>query len=111
MPAGRLTHAIVRAAGRVPGLKRVPLMTLIAIGEIALLAHDHLSRLTPQERRRLMHLLRIAKGRPSHLRPDERNELAALVAKAEPRLFMSAVADRFSPVPGTGRFVRGRSKN
>jgi enhancing lycopene biosynthesis protein 2 len=82
-------------------------MTLIALGEVALLAHNHLGRLSPQERRRLMELMRIAKGRPSHLRPAEREELSALVAKAEPRLFAAAVADKLSPFPGTGRIIRG----
>jgi len=81
-------------------------MKLIAIGEIALLARNHLSRLSPKERRRMMELLRIAKGRPSHLAPAERGELAALVAKAEPWLFASIVADKLSPVPGTGRVFR-----
>jgi hypothetical protein len=94
---------IGRAATRVPGLKRLPVMKLLAIGEIALLARDHVRRLDPSERRRLVALVR--KGR--HLAADEREELAELVAKAEPRRFAGLVADKLSPVPLPRRLVNG----
>ena len=94
---------IGRAATRVPGLKRLPVMKLLAIGEIALLARDHVRRLDPVERRRLVALVR--KGR--HLAADEREELAQLVAKAEPRRFAGLVADKLSPVPLPRRLVNG----
>jgi hypothetical protein len=96
-----------RLLSRVPGLKRLPLFKLLAIGEIALLGWRHAARLTPQERMRLLQLLRIGRGRRRNLGPDERQELAALVAKAEPRRFVGAAADRLSPVPLPRRIVNG----
>lgn len=102
-----LTRAVAHGAGRVPGLRRLPILKLLAIGEIALLARTHISKLTPDERRRFVELLREGRGRPSNLSASEREELEALVAKAEPRLFAGMVADKLSPVPLPRRFVRG----
>jgi hypothetical protein len=92
---------------RVPGLRRLPVLKLLAIAEIALLARDHLGRLAPDERRRLLTLVR--KGR-SHLSEDERAELAVLVAKAEPRRFAGAAVDKLSPVPLPHRLLYGRDR-
>jgi hypothetical protein len=110
MPRGAATHALAHAAGRVPGLKRLPMLKLLALAEIALLARDHLGKLEPGERRRLLRLVRQGHGRPSHLSDAEREELARLVAKAEPRLFAGLMVDRLSPVPLPGRIVHGRSR-
>jgi hypothetical protein len=107
MPGRITTHAIGRIAGRVPGLKRLPMLKVLAVGEIALLARDHALRLTGEERRRLVELIREGRGRARNLRPAEREELSALVAKAEPRLFAGLVADKLSPVPLPKRLVRG----
>jgi hypothetical protein len=93
---------------RIPGLKRLPVMKLIAIGEVALLARSHAMRLSGDERRRLIALVRKGRGRRSRLSDAEREELSKLVAKAEPRLFAGAVADKLSPVPLPRRLVRGR---
>ena len=90
-----------------PGLRRLPVFKLISIAEIGLLARDHVLRLTPQERRRLLELIRDARGRPSHLTGAERNELAELVARLEPRRLAGEAADRISPVPLPRRVVRG----
>ena len=98
---------IGRAATRVPGLKRLPVMKLLAIGEIALLARTHASMLSLQERRRLVALVRQGRGRARNLGAEEREELAALVAKAEPRRFAGLVADKLSPVPLPRRLVNG----
>lgn len=106
-----LPRTMLRAAGRVPGLRRLPVMKLLAIAEIALLARDHVSKLEPAERRRLIELLRLGRGRTSTLSPAEREELAGLVAKAEPRLFAGLAADKLSPVPLPHRFVHGRSRS
>jgi hypothetical protein len=92
---------------RVPGLRRLPMLKLLAIAEIALLARDHFGRLEPQERRRLIELVRKSRGRSTGLEEDERAELGALVAKAEPRLFAGLAADRLSPVPLPRRIVHG----
>ena len=86
------------------------MLKLIAIGEIALLARTHAAKLTPDERRRLIALVRKGRGRRTRLSLDERDKLARLVAKAEPRLFAGAVADKLSPVPLPRRLVRGRRR-
>jgi hypothetical protein len=88
-------------------LRRLPLFKLLAIGEIVLLARRHLSRLTPDERRRFVELMRAGRGRRRNLPEPERDELADLVAKADPRLFAGAVAQKLSPVPLPRRVVQG----
>jgi hypothetical protein len=101
-------RVLSHGAARVPGLRRLPVMKLLAIGEIALLVRTHASLLDPTERRRLLALVRKGRGRPRNLAPDEREELAGLVAKAEPRRFAGLVADKLSPVPLPRRMVEGR---
>ena len=100
-------RVIGRGASRVPGLKRLPVMKVLALGEIALLARDHARLLEPAERRRLLELVRHGRGRPSNLSPAEREELAELVARAEPRRFAGLAADKLSPVPLPRRVVEG----
>jgi hypothetical protein len=103
-----MSHRLLgRVAGRVPGLRRLPIFKLLAIAEIALLARDHVSRLSPEDRRRLLDLVRKGKGRKRNLSEDEREELSTLVAKAEPRRFAGLAADRLSPVPLPRRIVEG----
>jgi hypothetical protein len=85
-------------------------MRLLAVGEVALLARDHIEKLEPRERRRLVVLLGRGRGRASNLTKRERAELAKLIAKAEPRLFAGMAADKLSPVPLPNRVVRGERK-
>ena len=101
---------IQTAARRVPGLRNLPVARLLAVAEIALLAHDHVTRLEPDERRRIFDLVRIGHGRPRNLSPSERDELHDLVAKAEPRLFAGLAAEKLSPVKLPKRLVEGRRK-
>ncbi|MDQ6732082.1 MAG: hypothetical protein M3022_17790 [Actinomycetota bacterium] len=103
-----ITRSLGRAATHVPGLRQLPVFKLISIAEVGLLARDHLLRLSPAERRRLIGLVRIARGRPSHLSAADREELAELVAKLEPRLLAGEAVDRISPVSLPKRFTRGR---
>ena len=103
-------NGLVRGVRRIPGLKRLPVLKLLAAGEIALLARSHVAQLEPPERRRFLDLLRKGHGRPKNLSAAERDELSALVAKAEPRLFAGLAADRLSPVPLPRRVVRGPKK-
>jgi hypothetical protein len=110
MQRGLLTIAISKTAGHVPGLKRIPVLKLLAFAEVALLAREHFTKLEPSERRRLIQLVRRGRGRSSNLTESERDELATLVAKAEPRLFAGTAADKFSPIPLPGLVVRGRAK-
>ncbi len=99
-----------RTAGKVPGLKRIPVARLIVIGEVAMLARAHFERLEPDERRRLVTLMSRAHGRRRNLSDRDRAEFAALTAKLDPRLFAGLVAERFSPVPLPQRVVRGRPR-
>jgi hypothetical protein len=103
-----LTHkAIAGGAGRVPGLRRLPIYKLIAVGEVALLARSHIARLTPEERHRFVRLLRVAHGRPRNLSAADRTELERLIAKTEPRLFAGHAVNRLSPVPLPRRILFG----
>ncbi len=101
---------LIKAARRVPGLKRLPVATLLDAGEIALLAREHVGRLDPVERRRFVDLIRRGHGHSRNLTASERAELASLVAKANPRLFVGLAADKLSPVPLPRRLVRGKRK-
>ncbi len=93
-----------------PGLKRLPMLKLLAIGEIVLLAREHIERLEPHERRRLIELVRRGRGRTRNLNKGERVELAALIDKADARLFVGLAADKLSPVRLPRRVVRGPAK-
>lgn len=101
---GRVTTRLI---SRLPGLRRLPMFKLLALAEVAMLARDHLGRLTPAERRRLVELVRTGRGRGSNLPAPQRDELTALLAKVDPRLFAGMAADKLSPVPLPRRFVEG----
>lgn len=107
MARSLITRSLGQVATRVPGLRRLPVFRLISIAEVGLMARDHVLALTPAERRRLLELIRVARGRPSTLRSSDRDELAELVAKMEPRRLAAEAAERISPVPLPKRIVRG----
>lgn len=88
--------------------RAVPLARLVLAAKIVLLARQHWHRLEPVERRRLLTLVRQTHGRRRNLAVHERDEMARLIAKADPRLFATLVAQRFSPVPLPAWMVRGR---
>jgi hypothetical protein len=100
----------MRVPPGIRSLRRLPVAKLLAVAEIVSLAHDHLARLEPHERRRVIELLRLGRGRPSHLSARQRAELQMLVAKADPRLFAGLVADKLSPVKLPKRVVRGKRR-
>jgi hypothetical protein len=102
-----ITRTLGRTVERVPGFRRIPVVKLLSAGEIALLAREHLMRLTPAERRRLVVLVRVGRGRRSRLTESERDELEALLAKVQPRLLVGEAVDRLSPVPLPRRLVYG----
>ena len=58
---------------------------LLAVAEVAVALRDHLGRLEPDERRRLVQIVRESKGRPSNLSNRERKELRRILDKVEPR--------------------------
>lgn len=110
MASGFVTRSFARAATHFPGIRRIPVLRLLAIAEVGMLAHDHLVHLAPEERRRLFHLVRVAHGRPSSLSNSERTELSGLVARLEPRLLAEEAAEKLSPVPLPKRLLRGPGK-
>lgn len=79
-----------------PALKKIPVARLILLGELLLLAREHMRKLEPQERRRLVVLVRRGRGRPRNLSDRERRELHRLVEKAEPRLFVGSAVKRLT---------------
>ena len=48
-----LSQGLPHVVGRIPGLKRLPVFKLLAIGELALVARRHLQHLDAGQRRRL----------------------------------------------------------
>lgn len=87
--------------------KGIPIARMLVVAEIAAMAWAHLAKLDGAQRRRALTLLLGSRGRPSRLSEDERGELAALVAAAEPRLLLGSVARRLSPLPVPKRVLYG----
>ncbi len=108
MPVSPLARRADSVARHIPGLRRLPVMYLLIAGEILMLLRNHIERLEPRERRRLLTLLRSARGRPSNLSDRERKEFSRLIAKAEPMLFAASAASKLSPVKVPKRVLRGR---
>lgn len=88
----------------------MPVLKLFVAAELALLARDHIMRLDRQERRRLVELARIGRGRRRNLSDAEREELAALMARIEPRLLAGHAVHKLSPLPLPRRLVYGPRK-
>jgi hypothetical protein len=93
-----MSVAVARAAQRLPGLKRLPLARLVLLAEVALLAKTHYEMLTPTERRRLVTLIRDARGMPRNLSERDQRELRKLVAKVEPKAFATEAVQKFTPL-------------
>ncbi|HEV7175776.1 MAG TPA: hypothetical protein VGN29_09800 [Solirubrobacteraceae bacterium] len=111
MASGLINWTVGRAARGVPGLRRLPVLKLLAAAELALLARDHVLLLDRGERRRLFELVRIGRGRRRNLSEPERDELTDLVAKMEPRLLAGHAVNKLSPVPIPRRLVYGPRKS
>jgi hypothetical protein len=86
----------------------VPVVALLSAAEIAKLMGRHVSKLQPEERRRLLALVAKARRGTGSLSGSERRELSALVAKLDPRVFVGSAANHFSPVPVPKRLLYGR---
>ncbi len=110
MPSGFVNRSIGRATGHVPGLKRLPVAKLLVVAELTLVAHDHLVRLSPRERRRLIALVRIGHGRRSRLTEAERLELEELLTKLQARGFFGDAVGRLSPLPLPRRILYGPAR-
>jgi hypothetical protein len=95
MPGPVSKRTLVRA--RI--LRKIPLVRLVAVAEVIVLANEHVHKLEPQERRRLLELVKRGRAMPSHLSPRERRELTALLAKAEPKQFVSRAVLKITGIP------------
>jgi hypothetical protein len=104
---GFVTRSLARATEHVPGFRRIPVVKLLSAAEVALLAREHVMRLSPAERRRVAVLVRVGRGRRSRLTESEQDELQALLAKLEPRLLMGEAVDKLSPLPLPRRLLYG----
>jgi hypothetical protein len=107
MPSGLVTRTAGKVANHVPGVRRVPVMQLLTVAELALVTRDHLMRLTPEERHRLVRLVRVGHGRTARLTAAERRELEDIVAKLEPRQIVGEAVSKLSPVPLPRRLTHG----
>lgn len=87
------------------------MLRLLAAAEVVLLAREHAMRLNRDERRRLVELIRTGRGRRRNLSEAERDELAALIAKVEPRLLVGQAVEKLSPLPLPRRLVYGSRKH
>jgi hypothetical protein len=105
-----ITRAVARATKRIPALRAVPVLKLLAIAEIVLLIRDHVARLEPHERRRLIELVKLGRGRKRNLSEAEQAELADLLAKTEPRALAGEAVEKLSPVALPRRLVYGRKR-
>jgi hypothetical protein len=99
-----LRHGLPHAATRVPGLRRLPVLKLLAIGDVASVGRRHLQHLDEKERARLATLLRRGLGTS----PAERREVRRLLDKLDVRAFAGSVADRLSPLPLPKRLTGAR---
>ena len=86
-------------------------MRLLLLGEVLMLARTHVEQLTPSERRRLVLLLREAKGRRARSANAEHDELQELIAKVAPGVFAMTAARKLSPVPLPRRLVEVPLRN
>jgi hypothetical protein len=85
-------------------------LKLLSAAELALLAHEHVTRLDRQERRRLVELVRTGRGRRRNLSDAERKELSMLLERLEPRQLAGHAVTKLSPLPLPRRLVYGRRK-
>jgi tellurite resistance protein len=66
---------------------------LLAAAEVVVAVRDHITdRLSPNERRRIVEIVRSSRGRPSNLSDRERKELQTLIGKVEPAALAKQVA-------------------
>jgi hypothetical protein len=103
-----LKRAAARGSARLPGLRQIPLLKLLAIAEVLLMVRGHVAKLEPHERRRLAELVRLGRGRKRNLTARQQTELADLLEKAEARQLLGTAVHKLSPVPIPRRLLEGR---
>jgi hypothetical protein len=67
---------------------------LLTLAEVAVLVKEHLDRLDPKERQRLVEIVRSSKGRPANVSDRERAEIKAMVDKIGPAELARGVAGK-----------------
>ena len=72
--------------------------------EVALMARGHFAKLNGAQRRRL---LALGDDESAELTSEAAQELGALLATLEPRLFIGSAVRRLSPVPMPKRLLYG----
>ena len=78
----------------------IPWMWPIYVARGAIAIRDHVGdRLTERQLKRLVHLVRRSKGRPSNLTARQRPEFRRLIDKIEPWGLAKAITAEFSPLP------------
>jgi len=85
----------------------VPVAGLLSAAAVARLARDHVVKLDPGERRRLLQLMAELRRGSGSLHDSERRELAALLRKLEARAFAGSALAQFSPLPLPRRLTHG----
>ncbi len=90
-------------------LKRLPWFKVLALAQVVLLAQRHIQLLEPRDRRRFAEL--AGRGlRDRRLSASDREELAELLWRLEPRAFAGGTVDRFSPFPLPRRLLYGKRR-
>ena len=84
-----------------------PILRVLVGIELAAVAWTHVTMLDGAQRRRLLALLRRTHGRPGSLSDSDREELGALIAMLQPRLFLGSATKRLSPLPVPKRVLYG----
>jgi hypothetical protein len=84
---------------RTVGFRALPWTWVFAVARAAVVTKRHWDKLTSEERRSLVRLVRKSKGRASNLSLRERNQLRRLVAKLELRRLGRDLAALGSPLP------------
>jgi|SRR5580704_16983708 hypothetical protein len=84
-----------------------PIVGVLLVAEIVAMAWTHLAMLNGAQRHRLLTLLGHAGSRPGSLSDAEREELRALIATLQPRLFLGSATGRLSPLPIPKRVLYG----
>ena len=79
-------------------------LILLTLAEVAVLVKEHLDRLTPKERQRLVEIVKSSKGRPANVSERQRAEIKSMIDKIGPRELAQGVAGK-----ATGGFgAKGR---
>ena len=102
-----MLHLVLKAAPLRRFTKGFPIVGVLLAAEIGAMAWTHLAMLNGAQRRRLLALLGQARGRPGLLSDSEREELTALIATLQPRLFLGSATRRLSPLPVPKRVLYG----